>query len=195
MGSITSADPTERSRGLVERLNSLVHVVYTHPSAKWIRRARSSTPAGRSASPGLVAEGPRTSATCLFCRRDDRTANIVIFENASCFARLDNFPAAPGHVEVVPKRHVVSFFDLMPEEVADLFELLGRARRRLDQERSPDGYTIGVNEGRAAGRSIDHLHVHLIPRHVGDVADPRGGVRQVVPNCDPDLWLANGTTG
>lgn len=130
---------------------------------------------------------PATCDNCLFCRWQDATVNRLQAENATCFARYDNFPAAPGHLEIVPKRHVVSFFDLSPAEVADAYALLVEARRTLDDRFGPDGYTIGVNEGRAAGRSVDHLHIHLIPRHDGDVVDPRGGIRQVLP-CDPSEW-------
>lgn len=127
---------------------------------------------------------------CLFCRQTDPSANQIAESNRSCFARFDNFPATTGHVEVVPKRHVVSFFELTENEVVDAYRLLKMMQRRLAAEYRPDGFTIGVNEGRAAGRSIDHLHIHLIPRHFGDVQDPRGGIRKVVPNCDPSMWMA-----
>jgi diadenosine tetraphosphate (Ap4A) HIT family hydrolase len=130
-----------------------------------------------------------TAENCIFCRRHDATLNYVMCENASFFARHDNFPAAPGHVEIVPKRHVESFFDRTDQEIGDAYALVREARQRIAHEyKPPDGYTIGVNEGRAAGRSIDHLHIHLIPRYFGDVKDPRGGIRQAAPNCDPDSW-------
>ena len=120
--------------------------------------------------------------TCIFCAQDDPALNRIVAENGSCFARFDNFPAAAGHIEVVPKRHVESFWDLSAEEVADAYDLLAIVRKGLEQTYHPDGYTIGVNEGRAAGRTVDHLHIHLIPRHLGDVADPRGGVRCIFPD-------------
>lgn len=129
------------------------------------------------------------SDACIFCAQDNPAVNQIVAENGTCFARFDNFPAAPGHVEVVPRRHVVSFFDLTPGEAADVHDLIVTVRTLLDAGFAPDGYTIGVNEGRAAGRTVDHLHVHVIPRHVGDVADPRGGVRCVLP-CTPDDWAA-----
>ena len=127
---------------------------------------------------------------CLFCSRDRPELNDVLLENDTCYARRDNFPVAAGHVEVVPKRHVESFFDLSAEEITDAYSLLVTVQEKLSADYCPDGYTIGVNEGRAAGRTIDHLHIHLIPRNFGDVKDPRGGVRQVVPSSEytPDDW-------
>lgn len=88
----------------------------------------------------------------------------------------------------MPKRHVESFFDLTPTEAADAHALLHAARRTIDAEHRPDGYTIGINDGRAAGRTVDHVHIHLIPRRYGDVDDPRGGIRRGLPNDDPDQW-------
>lgn len=116
-------------------------------------------------------------------------------ENRTCYVRYDNFPAAEGHVEIVPKRHVESFFELTREEVMDVYDLLVQARDTVAEKFAPDGYTIGVNEGRAAGRTVDHLHIHLVPRTFGDVEDPRGGIRQVVPNCNPDSWYPNPASG
>ena len=125
---------------------------------------------------------------CLFCLDYSAAQNIIMMQNDTFFARYDNYPATPGHIEIVPKRHVESFFDLSPEEMAKAHQLMLQAVDELNKKHRPGGYTIGVNEGDASGRSVSHLHIHLIPRHYGDVADPRGGVRQVVPNCDPDLW-------
>lgn len=116
-------------------------------------------------------------------------------ENVSFFARYDNFPATDGHLEIVPKRHVESFFELSDQEIVEAYELIREAQKELQQKYEPDGYTIGVNEGEAAGRSIDHLHIHLIPRYHGDVTDPRGGIRQAVPNCDPDSWSGSKNLG
>jgi diadenosine tetraphosphate (Ap4A) HIT family hydrolase len=93
-----------------------------------------------------------------------------------------------GHSEIIPKRHVESFFDLTPIEVQDAFALILKVRQELCTRFQPPGYTIGVNEGKAAGRTVDHLHIHVIPRYFGDVPDPRGGIRQVLPNFFPDQW-------
>ncbi|MEU1071885.1 MULTISPECIES: HIT domain-containing protein [unclassified Streptomyces] len=132
--------------------------------------------------------GEHPPADCLFCRQADPEANRIMAENATCFARWDNYPAAPGHAEIVPKRHVESFFALTTDEITDMHWLLKAIRARIDDQHHPDGYTIGVNEGRAAGRTIDHAHLHLIPRWHGDVDDPRGGIRHVLPGTDCDQW-------
>lgn len=121
--------------------------------------------------------------------RDEASLNTIIDSNETFYARLDNFPATPGHVEIVPKRHVESFFDLSEPEVLDAYALIRIVEKTISAQYGPGGYTIGINEGRVAGRSVDHLHIHLIPRHEGDVPDPRGGIRRVVPNCDPDAWV------
>ncbi|RCG31866.1 HIT family protein [Sphaerisporangium album] len=133
-------------------------------------------------------KGDRTVTTCLFCHKDDPSLNRVMCENSNFYSRYDNFPATPGHIEIVPKRHVISFFDLSQREIKSAYSLIRQSQQILDRAHSPDGYTIGVNEGVAAGRSVDHLHIHVIPRYMGDVPDPRGGIRQIVPNCDPDAW-------
>ena len=139
---------------------------------------------------GLSAAGPSgdTTAPCLFC---DRDAHEILGESYSWYIRLDAFPAAPGHVELVTKRHVVSLFDLDGAESAELCGTLSYARELVTARfGAPDGWTVGINEGRAAGRSIDHVHVHLIPRRHGDVPDPRGGIRRGLPNCNPDAWTS-----
>jgi len=125
---------------------------------------------------------------CLFCNFADASLNDVLFERAHFYVRWDNYPATDGHVEVVPKRHVTSYFDLTVDEAAEAYEVIKEARELIDKKYQPDGYTIGINEGRAAGRTVDHLHIHLIPRHEGDVTDPRGGVRHVLPGTNPDEW-------
>ncbi|MEV5931386.1 HIT family protein [Streptomyces sp. NPDC052079] len=136
----------------------------------------------------LRRRSTESGSSCIFCQRHRPDLNHVMQENKTFYVRYDNFPATAGHVEVVPKRHVESFFELTPREVKDAYALILAARDRLTEEHDPDGFTIGINEGRAAGRTVDHLHIHLIPRRFGDVADPRGGIRRAVPNCDPDLW-------
>lgn len=104
----------------------------------------------------------------------------VLSENDLAYVRLDNHSLSRGHVLVVPKRHVADFFDMTPQEQAAVLDLLRDARQHINAEHSPDGYNIGVNIGEAAGQSRMHVHVHLIPRYVGDVANPRGGVRCVL---------------
>ena len=82
---------------------------------------------------------------------------------------------------VIPRRHVASFFDLTPEEISACMELINKEKKRIDEEFHPDGYNIGVNVGQAAGQSIFHVHIHIIPRYKGDVENPQGGVRHVIP--------------
>jgi diadenosine tetraphosphate (Ap4A) HIT family hydrolase len=125
---------------------------------------------------------------CLFCRVDDETVNSILDQSAGFYARWDNFPATDGHVEIVPKQHIVSFFDLTPDDIREAYELMRRVQQELNRKYQPDAYTISVNDGRAAGRTVDHLHIHLIPRYDGDVPDPRGGIRRGLPNFNPDLW-------
>jgi diadenosine tetraphosphate (Ap4A) HIT family hydrolase len=133
------------------------------------------------------AERQRQPA-CLFCQRDDSSINSIVEQSPNFYVRNDNFPATKGHVEIVPKQHVVSFFDLSPDEMREAHALMRQVQADLNRRYKPDGYTIGVNDGRAAGRTVDHLHIHLIPRYEGDVPDPRGGIRQSLPNYDPELW-------
>lgn len=99
----------------------------------------------------------------------------------------DGFPVSPGHTLIIPKRHVSSFFEITESERADLLSLLTAARNDLEREYHPAGYNIGINDGPAAGQTVAHLHIHLIPRYEGDRPDPRGGVRWVLPD-KADYW-------
>jgi diadenosine tetraphosphate (Ap4A) HIT family hydrolase len=92
---------------------------------------------------------------------------------------------------VIPKRHVRSFFELTTEERAAMFSLLDEAKSAVAREFEPDGFNIGINDGPAAGQTVPHLHIHLIPRYKGDLADPRGGVRWVIPS-KADYWSEKG---
>ena len=104
----------------------------------------------------------------------------VLLEEELAYARLDNNPLSKGHVIVIPKRHVADFFDMTAAEQSTVLGLLNEAHSRLRLDHSPDGYNIGVNIGKAGGQSRMHVHVHLIPRYAGDVADPSGGIRCVL---------------
>jgi diadenosine tetraphosphate (Ap4A) HIT family hydrolase len=108
----------------------------------------------------------------------------VVAENAAAYARYDSNSLAPGHVIVVPRRHVADFFEMTAAEQAAVLELLNRTRQLIGAAHSPDGYNIGVNIGKAAGQSRMHVHVHLIPRRKGDVPDPSGGVRCVLKKME-----------
>jgi diadenosine tetraphosphate (Ap4A) HIT family hydrolase len=112
---------------------------------------------------------------CELCVRES-----VLSENELAYVRADNHALSRGHVLVVPKRHVADFFEMTPEEQLAVVELLRGARQLIQGEHSPDGYNVGVNVGEAAGQSRMHVHVHLIPRYLGDVANPKGGVRCVL---------------
>jgi len=101
--------------------------------------------------------------------------------NAHAVAFADGFPVAAGHTLVAPRRHVASVFDLATEEYAAVWALVAAVRARLAAATGADGFTIGVNDGVAAGQTVGHAHVHVIPRRAGDVGDPRGGVRWVLP--------------
>jgi diadenosine tetraphosphate (Ap4A) HIT family hydrolase len=117
---------------------------------------------------------------CELCRPDQ-----VLFEDQAAYVRFDNNSLSRGHVLVVPHRHVADFFDMTATEKTSVLALLDRARQHIDTEFRPDGYNIGVNVGRAAGQARMHVHVHLIPRYTGDVADPRGGIRCVLAKRTP----------
>lgn len=104
-------------------------------------------------------------------------------ENRYAFALLDMYPVSPGHTLIVPKRAVRTVFDLQDRETAACWQLLVQQRGVLqrDLRPSPTGFNVGVNDGEVAGQTIDHAHIHLIPRYRGDHPNPRGGVRSVIP--------------
>jgi diadenosine tetraphosphate (Ap4A) HIT family hydrolase len=106
----------------------------------------------------------------------------VIAENQLVVVVRDAFPVSPGHTLFIPRRHVGSFFELAGDERSAMLTLLDSAKEKLETEFHPDGYTIGINDGPAAGQTVAHVHLHLIPRYAGDVRDPRGGVRWVLPD-------------
>ena len=116
---------------------------------------------------------------CLFCNlKNDKT--IVLKQNKLFYAIYDTKPASLGHCLLIPKRHTMSFFNLMDEEVVDLYSLIKELKQLLETQFSIDGYNIGVNEGKAAGRTVEHLILHIIPRHNGDVINPQGGIRNIL---------------
>lgn len=94
----------------------------------------------------------------------------------------DGFPVSPGHSLIIPKRHAGSFFDMSADERGALLALVDEAKQQAEIEFRPQGYNIGINDGPAAGQTVPHLHIHLIPRYAGDLPDPRGGVRWVIPD-------------
>jgi diadenosine tetraphosphate (Ap4A) HIT family hydrolase len=152
---------------------------------------------------------------CYFCNVSRGEADPFIFENRSFVGIFDTHPVNPGHALIVPRRHVVSLFDLIETEQADYFDAVGGVKAAIEATdlkdlylsmlgrddlkdrpkehietvlrldflgNKPDAYTVGNNDGREAGRSIDHLHIILLPRYRGDVEDPKGGIRNVIPS-------------
>jgi diadenosine tetraphosphate (Ap4A) HIT family hydrolase len=111
----------------------------------------------------------------------------IIDEDRLTMTIRDGFPISPGHTLIIPRRHVSSFFDITGDERDSLLMALSNAKMALDQELKPDGYNLGINDGPAAGQTVPHLHIHLIPRYSGDCADPRGGVRWIIPD-KADYW-------
>jgi diadenosine tetraphosphate (Ap4A) HIT family hydrolase len=115
---------------------------------------------------------------CPFCQvLDDQ----IRHQNAAGSSFRDAYPISDGHTLVVPRKHVASLFDLPAEEYAALWGLVAEVRSRLQTEFQPAGFNIGVNDGLAAGQTVAHAHIHVIPRYNGDVADPRGGIRWIIP--------------
>lgn len=124
-----------------------------------------------------IAEHLAGEPSCPFCRvpKEQR-----FYDGPLVFGIWDARPVSPGHALLIPKRHVQSWFDASPEERAELVAATDAARAAIETERTPDGYNLGVNVGEAAGQTVFHLHVHVIPRYSGDVHNPRGGVRHVL---------------
>lgn len=105
----------------------------------------------------------------------------LVAENELAVAFPDAFPLSPGHCLLIPKRHEPDFLALTPEEQAAVWALVAPVCRHIEAGGMPDGYNIGINVGEAAGQTVAHAHLHVIPRKQGDVADPRGGIRWVMP--------------
>lgn len=121
---------------------------------------------------------------CPFCQLPDESCVLV---NETVRAFRDSFPVSKGHTLIVPSRHVASIFDLDEQEQQAIWSAVAVIRRELKEEFEPDGFNIGVNDGAAAGQTVPHAHVHVIPRYTGDVVDPKGGVRWVIPE-KADYW-------
>lgn len=113
---------------------------------------------------------------CPFCSPQD-----IIASNNLAYAIFDRHPVSSGHTLIIPYRHVSSFFDTDGDERQALNELLEECKKLLDRQYAPDGYNIGINCGEAAGQTVFHVHIHLIPRYKEDIDNPRGGVRGVIP--------------
>lgn len=119
---------------------------------------------------------------CPFCQC---ASSKHLLANDLAIAIADGFPLSSGHCLIIPRRHVPSLFEATQEEREALWELLDQARDFLLSQHHPDGFNIGINDGIAAGQTVMHLHIHLIPRYSGDTADPRGGIRWIMPDRAP----------
>lgn len=118
---------------------------------------------------------------CVFCRlyRD----RDILMENGLAFAVEDKYPVTPHHTLVLPARHIAGFFECSREEHCAILDLITALKdAQLKRDNSIDGFNIGVNSGLSAGQTIFHLHIHLIPRRTGDMDNPAGGVRGVIPS-------------
>ena len=118
-------------------------------------------------------------SSCPFCNLDsDRE---VIIENRTVYSMYDKFPVSKGHAIIIPKRHCTDYFELTSEEQISCWEMVNDLKIILTEKYHPDGFNIGINVSEAAGQTIPHVHIHLMPRYKGDVKEPEGGVRGVIP--------------
>jgi len=117
--------------------------------------------------------------TCPFCKLEE---NQILLENEYAVAFYDKYPVQKGHLLIIPKKHVETYFDANDIQINAIHQLIKQGKEMLDQEFSPDGYNIGINVGYYGGQTVPHLHFHLIPRYKGDIEDPRGGIRKAIPN-------------
>ena len=120
---------------------------------------------------------------CLFCDIQSTDQQRIIAESNLAYVISDGFPVTDGHTLFIPKRHVKDYFELVPAEINEINSLMSKQRLLLQEQDSKiEGFNIGMNCGEVAGQTIFHCHVHLIPRRKGDVENPRGGIRHVIPS-------------
>jgi diadenosine tetraphosphate (Ap4A) HIT family hydrolase len=119
----------------------------------------------------------KSDGKCPFCT----PVREVLMENDHALAVFDGYPVSRGHALVIPKRHVATIFDLDAEEYRGALDLLRELKPYLEKKHRTDAFNVGVNCGETAGQTVDHAHIHLIPRYPGDVANPRGGIRNIIP--------------
>ena len=128
---------------------------------------------------GILDSYSDRDADCVFC---NNCAERIIAENELCFAIRDGFPVTDLHTLIIPKRHVADFFDLYQPELNAIHDLLSRQRQSImHEDKTVTGFNVGINAGKSAGQTVFHVHIHLIPRRNGDVEEPRGGIRGVIP--------------
>jgi len=122
----------------------------------------------------------RIIASCLFCDAD--ISRELLAESATVYSVYDKYPVSRGHSLIIAKRHCSSFFELSFREQTACLLMVNEVKKIINARYSPDGFNIGINVGKDAGQTVDHVHIHLIPRYNGDVGDPSGGIRCVIPN-------------
>jgi diadenosine tetraphosphate (Ap4A) HIT family hydrolase/5-methylcytosine-specific restriction endonuclease McrA len=128
---------------------------------------------------GILDSYSDRDADCVFC---NNCAGRIIAENELCFAIRDGFPVTDLHTLIIPKRHVADYFDLYQPELNAIHDLLSRQRQSImHEDKTVTGFNVGINAGKSAGQTVFHVHIHLIPRRNGDVEEPRGGIRGVIP--------------
>ncbi len=119
------------------------------------------------------------SGSCPFCTLNSKVE--LVCETATAVAFFDGYPVSKGHTLIIPKHHLANYFDLSDEEQQDLWHMVNHCKTVLEKRFHPDGFNVGINVNEAAGQSVFHVHLHLIPRYKGDVENPKGGVRGVIP--------------
>ena len=128
---------------------------------------------------GILDSYSDRDADCVFC---NNCAGRIIAENELCFAIRDGFPVTDLHTLIIPKRHVADYFDLYQPELNAIHDLLSRQRQSImHEDKTVTGFNVGINAGKSAGQTVFHVHIHLIPRRIGDVEEPRGGIRGIIP--------------
>ncbi|SDC97841.1 Diadenosine tetraphosphate (Ap4A) hydrolase [Algoriphagus faecimaris] len=128
---------------------------------------------------GHFYQSKKDDVECPFCNPSSETE--LILESAQAFSILDRYPVNPGHALIIPKRHISNYFELSFKEQSSCIFMLNEVKKVIQRRYKPDGFNLGINIGENAGQTVSHVHIHLIPRYTGDVEDPRGGVRGVIP--------------
>ena len=117
---------------------------------------------------------------CLFCNTNNKE---YIFENNLAFSTFDSYPVSEFHVLILPKRHIKNYFALSNDEIIACNKIILLSKNKIEKmDQTIKGFNLGTNCGKVAGQSINHCHIHLIPRREGDVINPQGGVRGVIPS-------------
>ncbi|EIJ43540.1 HIT family hydrolase, diadenosine tetraphosphate hydrolase [Beggiatoa alba B18LD] len=119
--------------------------------------------------------------SCPFCQLATHSTQQLVYCDELVFAIRDKFPVSRGHSLIIPRRHYASWFEATTAEQQAFLQVLTQVKAELQVQYQPDGYNIGINDGAVAGQTVPHLHIHLIPRYQGDVAEPRGGIRWILP--------------